>query len=210
MLLASLAKPIDDNLKSFVDEIEAIASLPFFDRNNNGKQDGGEEVYTDNADLLLTLNNKPLKSFLPQIQGDACGGLCLRTLVRMPPGIYRLDLDPAGLPPDWQAAVESSAVDVIAGSYTPVMIPLIRSYTRSGVVTDAQGKAIAGGRVEAIRPDQGTRRFSVTNGAGVYYLEGLPQGKYTLQINGKSAGSLKLEESSEPFQELNLQQPSIP
>lgn len=91
-----------------------------------------------------------------------------------------------------------------------MMIPLIRSYTRSGVVTDTQGQAIAGARVEAIQPDRGTRRFSVTNGAGVYYLESLPQGKYTLQINGKSAGSLKLEESSEAFQELNLQQPSIP
>nr|WP_267871536.1 carboxypeptidase-like regulatory domain-containing protein [Nostoc sp. CHAB 5715] len=192
-----------DRRSSYLRTQGGLLIKPFFDRNNNGKQDGGEEVYTDNADLLLTLNNKPLKSFLPQIQGD-------RTLVRMSPGIYRLDLDPAGLPPDWQAAVESSAVDVIAGSYTPVMIPLIRSYTRSGVVTDAQGKAIAGARVEAIQPDQGTRRFSVTNGAGVYYLEGLAQGKYTLQINGKSAGSLKLEESSEPFQELNLQQPSIP
>ena len=86
---------------------------------------------------MLTLNNKPLKSFLRQIQSDACGGLCLGTLVRMFPGIYRLDLDPAGLPPDWQAAAESLAVDVIAGSYTLVMIPLIRSYTRSGVITDA-------------------------------------------------------------------------
>ncbi|MBG1270304.1 carboxypeptidase-like regulatory domain-containing protein [Nostoc sp. WHI] len=174
---------------------------PFFDRNNNGKKDTGEEVYTDNANLLLTLNNKPLKSFSPQIQGD-------RTLVRMSPGIYRLDLDPAGLPPDWQAKVDALAVDVIAGSYTLVMIPLIRSYTRSGVVTDAQGKVITGARVEAIQPDQETRRFSVTNGAGVYYLEGLSQGQYNLQINGQSAGNLKLEESSEAFLELNLQQPS--
>ncbi|RCJ28297.1 hypothetical protein A6S26_12255 [Nostoc sp. ATCC 43529] len=192
-----------DRRSSYFRTQGGLSIKPFFDRNNNGKQDGGEEVYRDNVDLLLTLNNKPLKSFLPQIQGD-------RTLVRMSPGIYRLDLDPAGLPPDWQAAVDGLAVDVIAGSYTPVMIPLIRSYTRSGVVTDAQGQAIAGARVEAIQSDQGTRRFSVTNGAGVYYLESLPQGQYTLQINGKSAGSLKLEESSEPFQELNLQQMSTP
>jgi hypothetical protein len=45
----------------------------------------------------------------------------------MSPGIYRLDLDPAGLPPDWQPGVESLAVDVITGSYTSVMIALIRS-----------------------------------------------------------------------------------
>ncbi|MEH2057158.1 MAG: hypothetical protein V7K97_13560 [Nostoc sp.] len=123
----------------------------FFDRNNNGKQDRGEEVYIDKDDLLLTLNNKPLKSFSPQIQGD-------RILVRMSPGIYRLDLDPAGLPPDWQAKVDALAVDVIAGSYTPVMITLIRSYTRSGVVRDLQGKAIAGARVDAIYSTAWTNR----------------------------------------------------
>jgi hypothetical protein len=50
--------------------------------------------------------------------------------------------------------------------------------------------------------------LSVTNGAGVYYLEGLPQGDYALEINGKSAlpGNLLLEESSQSFQEINLQQ----
>lgn len=175
---------------------------PFFDGNNNGKRDAGEKVYVKNPEFLLTINNRSIKSFQPDIRGDD------RILLRMPPGTYRLDLDPAGFPPDWQATVEALAIDVVAGSYTPVVIPLIRTYTRSGVVTDAQGKAVAGARVEAIQQEPKTRRFSITNGAGVYYLEGLPQGNYTLEINGKSVGSLKLEQSSEPFQELNLQQPS--
>lgn len=175
---------------------------PFFDGNNNGKRDAGEEVFVNNPESLLVINNRSIKSFQPDIQGDD------RILLRMPPGIYRLDLDPAGFPPDWQATVEALAIDVVAGSYTPVVIPLIRAYTRSGVVTDSQGKAVAGARVEAIQQEQGTRRFSVTNGAGVYFLEGLPQGNYTLQINGKSVASFKLEQSSEPFQELNLQLPS--
>jgi hypothetical protein len=47
----------------------------------------------------------------------------------------------------------------------------------------------------------------VTNSAGVYYLEGLEQGHYILQINGKPAGNLKLDAASEPLQELNLQTP---
>lgn len=174
---------------------------PFFDKNNNGKRDAGEEIYTKSPETLLVINNRSIKSLQPDIRGD-------RILIRMAPGTYRLDLDPAGFPPDWQATVEALAVDVIAGSYTPVTIALIQAYTRSGVVTDSQGKAVAGARVEAIQQERGIRRFSVTNGAGVYYLEGLPQGNYTLQINGKDAGNLKLEPSSEPFLELNLQQES--
>ncbi|MEH2181552.1 carboxypeptidase-like regulatory domain-containing protein [Nostoc sp.] len=70
---------------------------------------------------------------------------------------------------------------MIADSCTPVMIPLIRSNTRSEVVTDTQGQAIVGARVEAIQPDRETKRFFVTNGAGVYYLEDLLQGKYNCQ-----------------------------
>ncbi|NER22408.1 MAG: carboxypeptidase regulatory-like domain-containing protein [Symploca sp. SIO1C2] len=176
---------------------------PFFDRNNNGKRDNGEEIYTENPELLLILNNQPFKSFRPEIQAN-------RILVRLPPAIYRLDLDPSGFPLDWQATVDAYAVEVVAGSYTLVPVPLIPSYTLSGVVTDAAGNPVAGARVEAVTSDAAQRRFSVTNGAGVYYLERLPQGSFTLQINGEPAqpGMIILDESSEPFQELNLQQPN--
>ncbi|TAF10248.1 MAG: carboxypeptidase regulatory-like domain-containing protein [Nostocales cyanobacterium] len=172
---------------------------PFFDKNNNGKRDINEEFYTQNAELLVIVNNRPLKSFVPDIRND-------RILIRLVPGKYRLDLDTAGFPPDWQPHNTALAVNVIPGSYTPVIIPLILSYTISGVVTDGDGNTVAGARVEAIEKTQGIRRFSVTNGAGVYYLENLPQGNYQLEINGKSGGNLKLDQSSEPFQELNLKQ----
>lgn len=174
---------------------------PFFDRNGNGKRDAGEEAYTDSPDLFI-LNNKPIQSFRVETQGD-------RLLLRLPPGTYRLDLDPVGFPPDWQASVDAEAVDVVAGSYTPVLVPLISSYTLSGVLTDAQGNPINGARVEAVSTSSGQRLFSVTNGAGVYYLERLQQGAYTLQINGKPAqrGTITIDKTSQAFQELNLQQP---
>ncbi|WP_228060315.1 carboxypeptidase-like regulatory domain-containing protein [Coleofasciculus sp. LEGE 07092] len=174
---------------------------PFFDRNTNDKWDIGEELYTETADLLLILNNQPIKSSQPQIQND-------RVLVRLPPGTYRLDLDPAGFPLDWQAAVDAYAVEVVAGSYTPVIIPLIRSFTLAGVITDTEGNPVAGARVEAISADGEQRLFSVTNSAGVYYLERLSQGMFTLQINGEPAQpeTIRLDESSEPFQELNLRE----
>jgi len=174
---------------------------PFFDRNNNGKRDAGEEFYTETPELLLLINNKTIKEYQPEVKGD-------RILVRLPPGTYRLDFDPAGFPPDWQATVDALAIEVVAGSYTPVSIPLVPSYTRSGIVTDAQGKLINGARIEAVSTS-GYRVFSVTNGAGIYYLERLRPGNYSLQINSKPAqpGTLNLEKSAEAFQELNLQQP---
>lgn len=125
------------------------------------------------------------------------------------PVLIVLTSDPAGFPPDWQASVDAKAVDVVAGSYTPVLVPLILSYTISGVLTDTQGNPINGARVEAVSTSSGQRLFSVTNGAGVYYLERLQQAAYTLQINGKPAqsGTITIDKTSAAFQELNLQQP---
>lgn len=172
---------------------------PFLDENNNGKRESTEKIYTETSESLLMVNNNPLKALRPEISSD-------RVSLRLAPGSYRLDLDPAGYPLDWQAENNAVAVDVIAGSYTAVMLPLVRSYSRSGIVTDKVGKPVAGARVEAIaQNDPSKRKFSVTNAAGVYYLERLQQGEYKLLINDQFVDTLKIEESSEPFQELNLE-----
>ncbi len=173
----------------------------FLDKNNNGKHDPGEESYTDPEGAMVLVNNQPVKSLRAEVGSD-------RTKLRLTPGKYRIDIDPAGFPPDWRAETDAFAVNVVAGSYTRVMIPLIQSYSFSGVVTDAQGNALAGARVEAISTGVGKRSFSVTNTAGVYYLEGLPQGEYTLLVNGKSIQKIKLNTDSPPYQELQIQQPS--
>ncbi|MDB9376407.1 carboxypeptidase-like regulatory domain-containing protein, partial [Nodularia sphaerocarpa] len=144
----------------------------FLDKNNNGKHDPGEEYYTDPEGAMLLVNNQPVKSLRAEVGSD-------RTKLRLTPGKYRIDVDPAGFPPDWRAETDAFAVNVVAGSYTRVIIPLTQSYSFSGVVTNAEGNALAGARVEAISTDTVQRSFSVTNTAGVYYLEGLQQGEYT-------------------------------
>ncbi|MFB2773230.1 carboxypeptidase-like regulatory domain-containing protein [Pelatocladus sp. BLCC-F211] len=194
-------KPDSSRRSNYFRTQGGILIQPFFDRNQNGKRDPNEAVYLNQLELMLILNNRPLKFFQPEIQNEAA-------LVRLSPGKYRLDLDPAGFPLDWKATTDALAVDVVAGSYTTVELPLIKSYTRTGVVTDVKGQPVAGVRVEAVQANSGLRRLSVTNGAGVYYLEGLPQGNYALEVNGKPAlpDNLQLEESSQSFQEINLQQ----
>jgi len=189
------------------DRLRSVGGLliqPFFDKNNNNKRDRGEPIYTENSDLLLILNNSPIKLFRPDVQKE-------RILVSLVPGTYRLDIDPSGFPLDWETAIDSYAVDVVAGSYTPVFVPFRLCYSLSGVVSDAAGKPIAGARVEAIATQTQQRRFSVTNDAGVYYLERLPQGTYQVKINDQVAkpDTLILNESSQNFQQLNLTQVRI-
>ncbi|MBV6627620.1 MAG: carboxypeptidase regulatory-like domain-containing protein [Rivularia sp. (in: Bacteria)] len=171
----------------------------FFDRNANGKRDSGEKLYRDNLNLLISLNNKSLKSAKPEKTGNW-------TSVNLSPNKYRLDLDPAGFPFDWQASTSSYAVEVVAGSYTQVSIPLVPAYTVSGAVKDKQGNALAGATVEAINSQTGKKYLSITNSAGVYYLEHLMQGNYYLQIDGKelSQNRIKLDSNSQNWQKVNI------
>ncbi|MDJ0703236.1 MAG: hypothetical protein QNJ46_08150 [Leptolyngbyaceae cyanobacterium MO_188.B28] len=64
-----------------------------------------------------------------------------------------------------------------------------------------------GGKVEAIEINSEQRQVSITDGADVFYLEGLRQGTYQLDIKGEPAqpNQVVIDTASEPFQELNLQ-----
>jgi hypothetical protein len=174
---------------------------PFLDRNGNGKRDRNEEFYTEDSNALIAINHRELKFLQSDVQSD-------RILVRLNPGKYRLDLDPAGFPIDWQPTQDAYGINVVAGSYTPVTIPFVPAYTLSGVITDTQGQPINGARIEAVANNSQQRSFSVTNGAGVYYLERLQQGSYSLLINDKPVDgiNIQLDRTSESLKELNLQE----
>ncbi|MBP0021535.1 MAG: carboxypeptidase regulatory-like domain-containing protein [Cyanobacteria bacterium SBLK] len=176
-----------------------LAVLPFFDENGNGEKEAGETFFSEGAEYLLILNNQPIATFRPTIENR-------QILLRLPPGVYRLDLDPAGYPIDWQPLESAYGFEVIAGSYTPIYVPFIPAYSLSGVVTDATGNPVSGATVEVLNSVNGDRGFSVTNMAGVYYIEGLQQGVYQLLINNQltDPDEIVFEPGSERFQELNL------
>ncbi|MFH7245381.1 MAG: carboxypeptidase-like regulatory domain-containing protein [Spirulina sp.] len=172
---------------------------PFLDRNGNDQRDNGDPLYLDNADLLIVVNNQPLHPNQVEIQPN---GLFLR----LPPGLHRLDLDPAGFPIDGKPSQTAYAVEVTSGSYTPVLIPITRAYTMAGRVLDRAGNPVAGARVEALPQNGSVARLSVTNRAGIYYLEDLRTGTYQLRVNGNSVqpNEVTFTEMSEGLQELNL------
>lgn len=179
-----------------------ILVQPFFDNNNNGRLDDHETVYTE-AQNLLVLNGEVLRPSQVNQQRD-------RLLVTVPPNQYRLTLDPAGFPLDWQASNTTFAVTVVSGTYTPLTVPLTRSYTVSGILTDENNQPIGGARVVAIPEGEGSSRFSITNQGGVYFLEQLQQGTYQLQVREQSVkpSMITIDGSSPPFQQQNLVLPS--
>ena len=171
---------------------------PFLDTNNNSRLDEDELLYLEDPALLLLINSEALSRYRPEIQSD---GIALT----LSPETYRLDIDSAGLPLDRTAREGAYAVEVVPGQYTTVSIPLTLAYTVSGVVMDAAGAAVPGARVEAIGLS-GHRQLSITNGAGVYYLEQLQPETYDLRVNGAAGGTESLELTTEEnsFLERNI------
>ncbi|MCC5628159.1 carboxypeptidase-like regulatory domain-containing protein [Nostoc sphaeroides CHAB 2801] len=175
---------------------------PFLDKNNNGVRDNDEQIYTQDIELLLILNNKKFNPIFSNITKQG-------VFLKLAPGIYRIDLDPAGYPLDWKPTQAASAVEVVAGSYTTVLIPFVASYTVAGTITNSQGNPIVGAKVEAIDPNSKSSVISITNSAGVFYLEQLRQGTYQLKVNDKSVepNSITIKADSNTLQELNLKLP---
>lgn len=175
---------------------------PFMDTNANGIYDPQERVFVDNAELLLVLNHKNIAQFQPEIRPD---GILVRTF----PGMYRLDLDAAGYPLDWRPTQISYGVEVAAGGFTPVFMPFTVSYTIGGRVTDGDHQPVGGATVEAVPTDGGMPITTVTNGTGVYFLDNLQQGTYTLLINHHPAhpDAMTIDSHSDTLQEVNLRVP---
>jgi hypothetical protein len=163
---------------------------PFLDKNDNGKYDGEDSIYIENAERLLQINGYPVGRYNMEI---GLQGL----YIRQQPGKYRLDLDPSGYPIEGKPAQESYAVEVTAGGYTSVLIPFSVAYTIAGRVLDAQGKVVGGAKIEAIATDKGSKTFAVSNAAGVFFIDNLHQGKYQLLLDGQATHSELVEIKSD-------------
>ncbi len=159
-----------------IEELRAQGQVEFkafLDTNGNGLQDPGEAAYYD--PLLFKVNQKPLRDF--RVVNETNSGK-----IKLPSGSYRMDIDPAGYPINYRASTEAMRVDVAAGNITPISIALVPAYVTTGAVLDTAGKPVGGARVEAISIKNGMKISSVTNDAGIYYLEGLEQGEYKINI----------------------------
>lgn len=89
---------------------------PFVDSNRNGRWDYKEKLYTDKTDWLL-LDSQPVSDRQPDIQEQGI-------FVKLFPATYRLELELSQLPVGWTTNVAAYEVEVVAGSYTSVLIPI--------------------------------------------------------------------------------------
>ena len=174
----------------------------FIDRNNNGQRDAGEPLYTESNEFMK-INHEFPPAYRLEKHSD-------RTLIRLVPGTYRVDLDPSGFPLEYQPTEMTMAVNVQEGSYTPILIPLQQVYGLNGIITN-NGQPANGVKIEAVNLQSKKAKLSLTNAAGVYYLEGLSQGDYEIRIDGKviNTQQVTFNPQSQSLKEMNFQIPVI-
>jgi hypothetical protein len=175
-----------------------VVFQPFLDKNQNGRQDAGEEGYWD--PLLIRIDDRSLDQYRPQVS-DNRGDLNLAN------GSYRIDIDPAGYPIYYRSRTDALRLEIVTSGVTTVPIPLVPAYTTIGFIKDAAtGNAIPGARVEATNLQTKNKVYSITNDAGFYTLEGLEQGEYQLSVSdlASTPSRLLINATSQPTQELNL------
>jgi hypothetical protein len=187
-----------------------IAIQTFFDRNGNGIQDAGEESYWHPE--LVMLDKKPLNP-------SQTNKLANRVEVVSPPGSYRIDLNPAHIPPHWRSTMmgaggkplDSLRVNVALGSYTTIAIPLKPIYTVAGIVSDAAGKPLPSVEVTAVGlTTTGVRKTTIAKADGSYEFADLALGAYQISTVGQLQPKTVVIISSSPvLQKVDLQQNGV-
>lgn len=142
---------------------------------------------------------------------DSKGGFMVGNL---PEGTYIVELEPDELPVELSVPKTSLIAQVANSAVTRLDFPLRIEFGLAGKVTDVAGQPISEVRVELTNL-QGARVMSaLTDQFGLYRLDGVPVGKYTLRVSpldelnrNDSLPKRQIEISNEFVYNQNLQLP---
>ena len=105
----------------------------------------------------------------------------------LPEGVYVVELEPEELPVELSVPKTSLVAEVAASGVTKLDFPVRAEFGLAGRVTDVSGQPIEQVRIELIN-STGIRALStITDQYGLYRLDGVPVGKYTLRVSPQDA-----------------------
>lgn len=158
---------------------------------------------------VLVYNNR--NQLMGSAKTDSTGGFMVGNL---PEGTYVVELEPDELPVELSVPKTSIIAQVANSAVTRLDFPVRIEYGLAGKITDVAGQPLAQVRVE-LNNLEGARVISaVTDQFGLYRLDGVPVGKYTLRVSlqdelnrNDSLPKRQIEISNEFVYNQNLQLP---
>ncbi|BAZ53163.1 hypothetical protein NIES4103_58350 [Nostoc sp. NIES-4103] len=129
-------------------------------------------------------------------------------------GVYLVELDPDKLPIELAIAKNTIVAEVAGAAITRLDFPVRPEYGLAGRISDALGNPMKQTRVELINTAGARVLSSVTDQFGLYRLDGVPVGNYTLRvpsqegiINSETLPKLEIAISKEFIYDQNLRLP---
>lgn len=105
----------------------------------------------------------------------------------LPEGVYVIELEPEELPIELAVSKTSLVAEVAASGVTRVDFPVRTEYGIAGKVTDASGQPLKEVRIELVTGTGARVLSGTTDQFGLYRLDGVPVGKYILQVSSQDA-----------------------
>jgi len=102
------------------------------------------------------------------------------------PGIYRVDLDADGLPIELVPTVDSVVAEVAEEGVTRVDFVVRPEYGLAGRLTDSAGQNIRGVMIELVAADGSVLQSTQTDRFGLYRIDSVPIGPYSLRVAAES------------------------
>ena len=129
----------------------------------------------------------PLEDVMIIVDGRR-GGRTDRTgsffIGRLPEGIHSVELDVENLPIELVPDQTRWVVEVAHGAVTRVDFAVHPEYGIAGRLTDAAGRRLSDRRIEVIGTDGNLIGATTTDRFGLYRIDGLPAGAYTIRVAG--------------------------
>ncbi|MEL6457295.1 MAG: carboxypeptidase regulatory-like domain-containing protein, partial [Cyanobacteria bacterium J06621_15] len=98
-------------------------------------------------------------------------------------GVYVIELEPDELPIELAVSKTSLVAEVAPNGVTNVDFPVRAEYGVAGKVTDASGQPLKQVRIELVTSTGARVLSGTTDQFGLYRLDGVPVGKYTLRVS---------------------------
>ncbi|MBE9006623.1 carboxypeptidase regulatory-like domain-containing protein [Fortiea sp. LEGE XX443] len=167
-------RAVPSNFTSLGKDRGAIAGRITVSGENNGYNLQGASV------RVINNQNKPVGGAKTDSSGNFfVGGL--------PEGVYRVEVDPEQLPVELTLPKTSRVAEVGMAGVTNLDFAARLEYGLAGRITDVTGQPMSEVRVELVNL-AGTEVLSaMTDQFGLYRVDGVPVGKYTLRVPSQDA-----------------------
>ncbi|WP_427162747.1 carboxypeptidase regulatory-like domain-containing protein [Aliinostoc sp. HNIBRCY26] len=171
--------------------------------------DGGKQNLDLGGSIIRVFNSR--NQNIGRAKTDSQGNFFVGNLSE---GVYIVEIDPEQLPVELSLKKTSVVAEVAGAAVTQLDFPVRLEYGIAGKITDVSGQPMSEVEIEVVDAEGKRVTTGTTDQFGLYRVDGLPVGKYTIRIpeqanitNNETLPQLEVAISKDFIYDQNLQLP---